>query len=111
MSKQKPSLQNWQLTSYLSAGNAEYIEDLYDQFLQDPNRVSGEWRTYFSTLANGYRRRRNCRISRIIRFKNNFDSWPDSQRWLPATSACAASGSGGSIDHCLPPFWAFECQN
>ncbi len=44
---------NWQLTSYLSAGNTAYIEDLYDQFLQDPNNVSGEWRTYFSSLANG----------------------------------------------------------
>jgi 2-oxoglutarate dehydrogenase E1 component len=53
MSKAKPTLQNWQLTSYLSAGNAEYIEDLYEQFLQDPNRVSGEWRAYFNTLANG----------------------------------------------------------
>ena len=52
MSEQKPSLANWQSTSYLSAGNAAYVEELYDQFLQDPNLVStngnailyfGEW--------------------------------------------------------------------
>lgn len=53
MSEQKSSLKNWQLTSYLSAANAEYIENLYEQFLQDPNQVSSEWRSYFSTLANG----------------------------------------------------------
>lgn len=41
------------LTSYLSGSNAAYIEALYDQFLQDPNLVSGEWRAYFNTLANG----------------------------------------------------------
>ncbi len=40
MSEQKSSLQNWQLTSYLSAANAEYIENLYDQIFANPK--SGE---------------------------------------------------------------------
>jgi 2-oxoglutarate dehydrogenase E1 component len=40
--------------TFLSASNAEYIETLYDQFLQDPNTVTGEWRAYFGTLANGH---------------------------------------------------------
>lgn len=53
MSKQKPSLENWKLTSYLSAGNSAYIESLYDEYLADPNAVSVEWRNYFNTLANG----------------------------------------------------------
>lgn len=51
MSKQKSSLENWQLTSYLSASNAAYIEDLYDQFLQNPNQVDREWQAYFNSLA------------------------------------------------------------
>lgn len=53
MSKQKSSLEHWQLTSYLSGTNADYIESLYDQFLEDPNSVTPEWRSYFSTLKNG----------------------------------------------------------
>jgi len=53
MSKQKPSIQNWQLTSYLSAANASYIEELYDQFLQNPNNVNSEWQAYFNSLKNG----------------------------------------------------------
>ncbi len=47
------SLKSWQLTSYLSGGNAAYIESLYEQFLQDPNSVSEEWCSYFTVLANG----------------------------------------------------------
>ena len=38
MSEQKSSLQNWQLTSYLSAANAAYIENLYDNFYKIPIR-------------------------------------------------------------------------
>ncbi len=53
MSKQKTSLQSWQLSSYLSAGNAGYLESLYDQFLENPNSVEAEWRTYFETLIKG----------------------------------------------------------
>ncbi|MBS0350821.1 MAG: 2-oxoglutarate dehydrogenase E1 component [Proteobacteria bacterium] len=40
-------------TSYLSAANSAYLEDLYEQFLQDPNSVSSQWRDYFNSLADG----------------------------------------------------------
>lgn len=46
-------LANWQRTSYLSAGNSAYIEELYEQYLQDPSSVGKEWQSYFSSLANG----------------------------------------------------------
>lgn len=36
---------------YLSAENADYIESLYDQYLEDRNRVTGEWRDYFDSLT------------------------------------------------------------
>ena len=36
--------------SYLSGGNAAYIEALYDNFLQDPADVAEEWRVYFARL-------------------------------------------------------------
>ena len=37
-------------TGHLSGGNASYVEQLYDQFLQDPGSVPQEWRTYFENL-------------------------------------------------------------
>lgn len=36
--------------SYLSGGNASYLEDLYEQFLKDPNSVDQAWRQYFQSL-------------------------------------------------------------
>jgi len=36
--------------SWLYSGNADFIEDLYENFLQDPTSVSAEWREYFATL-------------------------------------------------------------
>ncbi|WP_448218630.1 2-oxoglutarate dehydrogenase E1 component [Endozoicomonas sp. 2B-B] len=37
-------------TSHISGGNAAYVEELYEQFLRDPNSVSEEWRDYFEKL-------------------------------------------------------------
>ncbi|HJV07078.1 MAG TPA: 2-oxoglutarate dehydrogenase E1 component [Chromobacteriaceae bacterium] len=37
--------------SYLFGGNAPFIEELYEQFLSDPNSVPAEWRDYFDKLA------------------------------------------------------------
>jgi 2-oxoglutarate dehydrogenase E1 component len=39
----------------LGAGNAPYIESLYEQFLADPGSVEPKWREYFSALAGGAR--------------------------------------------------------
>jgi 2-oxoglutarate dehydrogenase E1 component len=37
--------------SYLFGGNAPFIEELYEQYLADPNAVPAEWRSYFDKLA------------------------------------------------------------
>ena len=37
-------------TGHLSGGNAEYVEQLYDQYLTDPDNVAEEWRRYFDEL-------------------------------------------------------------
>ena len=37
--------------SYLFGGNAPFIEELYEQYLDDPNRVAPEWRSYFDKLV------------------------------------------------------------
>jgi len=40
-------------TTALSGGNAGFIEDLYEQFLRDPNGVDATWREYFGRLKGG----------------------------------------------------------
>jgi 2-oxoglutarate dehydrogenase E1 component len=49
ISRQKGLLEFWD-SSQLAGHNAAYLEDLYEQFLSDPNRVSGHWRIFFETL-------------------------------------------------------------
>ena len=36
--------------SWLYSGNADFIEDLYEDFLRDPGSISAEWRDFFSAL-------------------------------------------------------------
>jgi len=40
-------------TTALSGGNAAFIEDLYEQFLRDPNGLDPAWAAYFSRLQGG----------------------------------------------------------
>ena len=42
-------LELWR-SSHISGANAAYIEDLYEQYLSDPNGVAPEWRDYFDRL-------------------------------------------------------------
>ena len=37
-------------TSHISGGNADYVEELYDTYLHDPNAVPEQWREYFDQL-------------------------------------------------------------
>ena len=39
-------------TGHLSGGNAEYVEQLYDQYLNDAGEVPEEWREYFDSLPS-----------------------------------------------------------
>ncbi len=53
---QNPDMKKLLANSYLSGGNAAYLEELYDAFLQDPSAIDPEWRRYFESLpkVNGY---------------------------------------------------------
>jgi len=35
----------------LAAGNAAYVEEMYERFLADPGAVNGRWREYFASLG------------------------------------------------------------
>lgn len=38
--------------SYLSGGNASYVEELYEAYLDNPGSVSDNWRVYFDAMQN-----------------------------------------------------------
>src|SRR3977135_1632824 len=42
------SRSNW----YLFGGNAPYVEEMYEAYLDNPGSVPDNWRTYFDALQN-----------------------------------------------------------
>lgn len=48
----KQSMQAQQSTSYLFGSNAPYIEEMYEQYLRNPQDVSSEWRNYFASIQD-----------------------------------------------------------
>ncbi len=46
----KRELEQLELNSHLFGGNAPFVEDLYEQYLEDPNQVDAGWRAYFDKL-------------------------------------------------------------
>ena len=45
-------MQQYSNSSYLFGGNAPYIEDLYEAYLDNPGSVSEKWRAYFDAMQN-----------------------------------------------------------
>ena len=44
-------MQEFEQNSYLADNNAGYVENLYEDFLNDPESVSQQWRDYFLSLS------------------------------------------------------------
>lgn len=49
---QDKSMKALRATSYLSGGNATYIEELYENYLKDPESVPQEWQDIFRSLPS-----------------------------------------------------------
>lgn len=52
MSKGKKVIKELIENSYLFGGNAPYVEDLYEQYLEDPNLVDEKWREFFDRIQH-----------------------------------------------------------
>lgn len=52
MSVEKSLMQKMQESSYLSGNSADYIENLYEDYLNSPQSVSPDWRRYFESLTS-----------------------------------------------------------
>ena len=45
-------MQQYRSNSYLFGGNAPYVEELYEAYLDNPGSVPDNWRTYFDALQH-----------------------------------------------------------
>ena len=43
-------IQRFSRSSHISGGNAAFVEELYEQYLVDPDSVDPKWKTYFDSL-------------------------------------------------------------
>ncbi len=47
---QESKMQQMWRSGHISGGNAAYVEDLYEKYLEDPFEIPDQWRSYFETL-------------------------------------------------------------
>ena len=47
------TLQEQFATSFLTGGSAAYLEEIYEQYLEDPSSVEDSWRNKFDDYING----------------------------------------------------------
>jgi len=45
-------MQQYRSNSYLFGGNAPYVEELYEAYLDNPGSVPENWRKYFDALQH-----------------------------------------------------------
>lgn len=47
------AMQEKRKSSYLFGGNADFIEELYDQYLDNPESIDPKWQAYFNSIQDG----------------------------------------------------------
>jgi 2-oxoglutarate dehydrogenase E1 component len=52
MSDSSPVYQAYQGSTYLFGGNAPYVEEMYENYLENPGSVPDNWRSYFDALQH-----------------------------------------------------------
>ncbi len=72
--------------SYLTAINAEYIDEIYARYLEDPNSIDDTWRYLFEGIELG------------AEFSENSVASPAHQTQTPPSPATAASGDRFSLE-------------
>jgi 2-oxoglutarate dehydrogenase N-terminus len=49
---EREMMQQYKANSYLFGGNAPYVEELYEAYLDNPGSVADQWRAYFDALQH-----------------------------------------------------------
>ena len=40
--------------SFKYGGNSQYLDHLYEQYIEDPSKIEPEWKKYFDSIQNGH---------------------------------------------------------
>ena len=95
-------MRQFQVNSYLFGGNAPYVEDLYERYLDNPGSVPEKWRAYFDQMqlvpaADGSPSSRDVAHAPIVEsFAQRAKAGPSSRRWRRPTCRWRASRSMSS---------------
>lgn len=87
-------------SSALDGGNAAYLESLYEEFLADPQSLSGQWRQYFADLplVNGKMKdvsHAEIQAQFIELAKNPLRTAPGPV----ASQSCSPEGASAAVEH------------
>lgn len=94
--------------SYLSGANAEYIENLYHEYLQNPQAIDSEWRSYFSSLDSAGTR---PGISEAISHRQIQEQFRQLARQPKTASVTAAIPSQEAVDQLITAYRRFGHLN
>ena len=66
--------------SFKYGGNSQYLDYLYEQYIQDPSKIKPEWKKYFDSIQNGQTDQSHREI--IARYKNKI---VETTKFIPPT--------------------------
>jgi 2-oxoglutarate dehydrogenase E1 component len=92
------SLADQLATTALSGGNAGFIEDLYEQFLKDPNGLDPTWREYFKGLPGAEADVAHGPIRERLMARVQL---PPATAAVPAARSDAASAKQGAVSRLI----------
>ena len=89
----RPGLSALWASSGLTGASADYLEALYEDYLNEPSSVSEDWQNYFSSFSSGYKANNNESHSAIREhFKAHF-------RESNFRSRCSSEMANEDIEH------------
>ena len=94
--------------SFLNAAHTAYLQNLYDQYLQQPDSVEPSWRAFFQGFDFGME---NTLFSRPYievpeKFKKNLGRKAD--RWIPNSEDICLQNKSGSRPKKIQPYLDIE---
>jgi 2-oxoglutarate dehydrogenase E1 component len=97
------SLADQLATTALSGGNAGFIEDLYEKFLQDPASVDPAWAKYFKELKGGSTREvaHGSVRERLLTRQERPPAAPRASREDPSAAGDVASAKQGAVSRLI----------
>ena len=72
--------------SFKYGGNSQYLDHLYEQYIQDPSKIKPEWKKYFDSIQNGHNDQSHKLIIEKFRNKKVTIKKP-----LPSTESSSSS--------------------